>query len=259
MNMNHLILQFDRIGSRLKINLTRRHGTVFSIDVEKHEHDEFFQLNLRPSHVRTLSAIDVRPGINHLLLESKLGSFLCGRDESHWFVAAIPENPYAATVPDAMEALKPDLVLERQEAMGLSSDERMTRHNRAYIRQGEWFFVRQPDLVAEDREILCNEPLSRGIGSKPHVVDELIRHGGQTVYVSQVAPAGFTANERDDWIAQHPDERVWWREARVGATVFVRGHVRHPDHKTIELKRWHEVAMNRESEAPAMQHVVFVD
>lgn len=259
MDLKKLIRKFDQIGGRLKINLTRRPDPVLSIDIEQKEHDECFVLNARPTHVRALEIIDIRSPIKHLLLSTKLGSFLCGRDESHWFVAAIPDEPHVTSVPDAMEALKPDMVLERQDELRLSSEERMQRNNRAYVRQGEWFFVRMPHLKTEGRVVLRDEPLSRGTGSKPHIVDEVIRFGGDIVYVSQVAPRGFTANERDDWIARNPDRQLWWREARINATVYARGCVSHPDHRTIELKRWHQVVMNRENEAPAMEHVVFLD
>jgi hypothetical protein len=33
--------------------------------------------------------------------------FLCGQDERHWFVAAIPESAPVGTVRQAKEALKP--------------------------------------------------------------------------------------------------------------------------------------------------------
>ncbi len=259
MDLKQLIQDFDQIGGRLKINLTRRPDPVLSIDIEQKEHDECFVLNARPTHVRALEVVDLQSPIKHLLLGTKLGSYLCGRDESHWFVAAIPEEPHVTSVPEAMEALKPDIVLERQDELRLSTEERMQRQNRAYIRQGEWFFVRQPHLKADGHVILRNEPLSRGTGSKPHIVDEVIRFGGDTVYVSEFAPRGFTAGEYADWMARNPDVQVWWREARVNAMVYARGRVRHPDHETIVLKHWHQVAMNRENEAPAMEHVRFID
>ena len=41
--------------------------------------------------------------------------------------------------------------------------------------------------------------------------------------------------------------------------VFVRGKVRHPDHKTIVLHGWHQVLMNTETQAVAMRHVAFID
>jgi hypothetical protein len=43
------------------------------------------------------------------------------------------------------------------------------------------------------------------------------------------------------------------------AHVFVRGTVRHSDHKTIFLDGWHEVFMNTETRAAAMRNVAFLD
>jgi len=41
--------------------------------------------------------------------------------------------------------------------------------------------------------------------------------------------------------------------------AFVRGTVRHSDHKTIFLEGWHEVFMNTETQAAAMRNVAFLD
>jgi hypothetical protein len=46
---------------------------------------------------------------------------------------------------------------------------------------------------------------------------------------------------------------------RRNAGVYVRGHVRHADHATIELHGWHRVLMNTEREAKAMRNVAFLD
>jgi hypothetical protein len=43
------------------------------------------------------------------------------------------------------------------------------------------------------------------------------------------------------------------------ARAFVKGSVRHPDHKTIWLPYWHQVAMNTETTALAMRNVAFLD
>jgi hypothetical protein len=42
-------------------------------------------------------------------------------------------------------------------------------------------------------------------------------------------------------------------------SVYVRGRVWHPDHKTIVLDGWHRVFMNTEREAPGALSVVFLD
>ncbi|MGA7496337.1 MAG: hypothetical protein WBX00_06360 [Isosphaeraceae bacterium] len=43
------------------------------------------------------------------------------------------------------------------------------------------------------------------------------------------------------------------------AGVYVRGRVRHADHKTIVLHGWHRVLMNTEGEAQARRNVAFLD
>jgi hypothetical protein len=39
----------------------------------------------------------------------------------------------------------------------------------------------------------------------------------------------------------------------------VKGRIRHPDHKTIELAGWHQVLMNTEHQSAAMQNLAFLD
>jgi hypothetical protein len=46
---------------------------------------------------------------------------------------------------------------------------------------------------------------------------------------------------------------------RRNMSVFVRGRVSHPDHKTIVLRDWHQVFMNSEHQSTAMRYVAFID
>jgi hypothetical protein len=41
--------------------------------------------------------------------------------------------------------------------------------------------------------------------------------------------------------------------------VYVRGRVRHADHRTIFLNGWHRVLMNTEFQAQALRNVAFLD
>ena len=43
------------------------------------------------------------------------------------------------------------------------------------------------------------------------------------------------------------------------AAVYVRGEVRHPDHKTVYLEGWHRVFMNTENRSMAMRFLAFLD
>ena len=46
---------------------------------------------------------------------------------------------------------------------------------------------------------------------------------------------------------------------RRNPLVYVRGRVRHADHKTIMLHGWHRVLMNTERQSQAMRNVAFLD
>lgn len=132
------------------------------------------------------------------------------------------------------------------------------RRNEAFVRQGEWFFVPVTFGVSE-RLVLRNEPIARG-GGKPHVCEELVRQGGELVYVSRRYPNGLTAGQYRKTLARRPELRgIGWIPQRRNPSVFVRGRVRHADHATIVLDGWHQVLMNTETQSVAMRHVAFVD
>ena len=163
-------------------------------------------------------------------------------------------------VATAMEALKPDHVRAQQEKLKVKRKKRNRRRNEAFVRQGEWFFVPAPAGFRPDSKwILRNEPLRRG-GGKPHMVEELIRDGGETVYVSPRHPNGLTPRQYESLISRQPKLRnLNWIVQRRNPQVFVRGKVRHADHKTIVLHDWHQVLMNTETQSVAMRHVAFID
>lgn len=108
--------------------------------------------------------------------------FLCGHDERHWFVAAIPESAPVGTVRQAKEALKPAEVRTAQARCRIDARDANRRKNDAFIRQGEWFFLPEPTIAVDAAVVLRNEPLSRGGGGKPHWTEFCFRSGGETVY-----------------------------------------------------------------------------
>src|SRR5207244_4407074 len=117
--------------------------------------------------------------------------FVCGHDERHWFVAAVPESARGVgTVRAALEALKPVEVRAAEGLKCVRHVDRLRRKNAAFVRQGEWFFLPEPGLVVDGRLVRKREPLSRGLGSKPHVAEYGYRSGGETVYVCPEYPAG---------------------------------------------------------------------
>jgi hypothetical protein len=165
------------------------------------------------------------------------------------------------TVLQAKEALKPSEVHVAQGREKLRSNARNRRKNSAYRRQGEWFFLPAVWMMhVDEKRVLRNEPLSRGNGSKPHWVDYCHRRGGETVYVCRRHPSGVSEKEFHEINTANPQARLWgWRTMRRDMQVFVRGRVRHADHRTIVLSGWHSVHMNTEGQAKSATNVRFLD
>jgi hypothetical protein len=208
--------------------------------------------------------MQAEPNQRHLLLlvrkpgeKPQLDRFLCGHDEREWFVAAVPGG--ASSVRQAMDALQPKDVRDALARNQVSSRKRYARKNRAFRRQGEWFFVPEPSFVVDSKLILRNEPLRRG-GGKPHLVEQLYRTGGETVHVCSRHPNGVTPDEYRSILRSHPDASRWgWQVMRRNPGVYARGAVRHSDHETITLPFWHRVIMNTETQSRTMANVAFLD
>jgi len=291
--MNTLDKTFDKIGARVKTRLslpfrpmrilrgsavvvrTEReladeradHDTQVVIDIKKDSGGEYFDFEMGKD--ADVQVLDVRPDIRHVLLlrraaDGTKSKFLCGHDERHWFVAAIPEMASAANVAGAMEALKPEEIIERQQME--KTRNRNRRKNKAFKRQGEWFFVPvEDDRFLRGKVIHSNEPLQRG-RAKPHMVDELIRFGGTVVWVNDDYPNGIgqsdvqqVAKSRFGHTAAANAYIRSFRAMISDPIAYVRGRVRHADHATIKLDGWHRVYMNTETRARAMAHVAFLD
>lgn len=254
--------RFAAIGAALEVAEGPWLGAP-RIDVRAEGRREIFDLSFagRGEPAEAL-VVDVAPAARHLLLlvrtaEDK-SKFLCGHDERHWFVAAVPESARGVTgVQAAMAALQPPVVARA--ASRVRPKRRFARRNEAFIRQGEWFFLPEPRLRVEAWRIMRDEPLTRaGRGGTPHILREAFRRGGTTVYVQ--SGSGRMISE-----AQYnrlPDKRRRngnWNRMTRDPELFARGTVRHPDHATIELRGWHRVLMNTENGASAMRHVAFID
>lgn len=189
-------------------------GNRFELDVENNRLSETFKIRLPDDGSVTAKILDSDRRCRHLVLDVNHRQFgmnqkyLCGHDEFHWFVAALPETSKARTVPEAMEALKPKAVLTEQRRKRVKRQRRRNRRTTAYIRQGEWFFMPCPEFDVEQQRVIQNGTLVRGAG-KPHHVEFLCR-------------------------------------SKDGES-YVRGKVRHPDHRTIYLEGWHKVLSNTEN------------
>jgi hypothetical protein len=139
---------------------------------------------------------------------------LVGRDERQLFMCALPRA--CTTVRQAHDALRTPAARSRSR----SALERP-------VRQGEWFFVlpRADELEELERAIQKHQVAilrKRSINSaipragKPHVADELV-----------FAVNGASA-------------------APIRGNVYVRGAIRHLDHKTIHIPDWRRVLRNLE-------------
>lgn len=132
--------------------------------------------------------------------------YLCGMDERHLFIAKIPNN--VTTVVQAHGSLKSD------GADLLSKRKTKSKFKTKVVRQGEWFFlpvsiesIREMETMIKKNQIVIQKKVAIGSGGKPHVADELVRNGTFT---------------------------------------FIRGKIRHSDHKTVEFMTWMRVERNKE-------------
>jgi hypothetical protein len=276
MNAKQIESRFAEMGARMKVREIPsrwRQGdrtwitpSDFAMDIRRDGDGEFFELRI-PTHLSEsldVSVMQCEPKQRHLLLlvrksddKSRLDRFLCGHDEREWFVAAVPGG--ASSVRQAMDALQPKDVRDALTRSPVSSRKRYARKNRAFRRQGEWFFVPEPSFVVDNELVLYNEPLRRG-GGKPHMVEELYRTGGETVHVCSRYPNGVTPEEYKAILKQQPNAARWgWRVMQRNPGVYARGTVRHSDHATITLPFWHRVLMNTETQSRTMANVAFLD
>jgi hypothetical protein len=238
----------------------------FAVDIQSDARGQFFELRV-PTHLSDsleVSVPQIESKQRHLLLQVRksdekpqIDRFLCGHDEREWFVAAVPGG--ASSVRQAMDALQPSEVREALTRNHVSSLKRYSRKNRAFRRQGEWFFVPKASLVVDEKVVLRNEPLRRGAG-KPHLVEQLYRTGGETVHVCAKHPNGITAKEYRELLRANPKAARWgWRVMQRNPGVYARGTVRHSDHEVITLPFWHRVVMNTETQSRTMANVAFLD
>lgn len=262
---------FARIGAELDVNILpgfqnnrwRSFNSEFALDIVHKDRKEVFQLNVREDilPVAELTPLNIRPDLRHLLLLLKREDnavkekFLCGHDERHWFVAVVQTG--AVDVNSAIETLKPDIARISQMQQNVRPQVWNKRHNPGFIRQGEWFFVPRPRFTLLALAIILrHEPLRMG-GRKAHIVEEIYRTGGQTVYVSRHAPNGISTAQYQRLIANNPKAaNAQWRVMQRNPEVYARGRVRHPDHATIVLPFWHRVAANGE---PRSENITFLD
>ncbi|MEJ7728514.1 MAG: hypothetical protein WKG00_04805 [Polyangiaceae bacterium] len=152
--------------------------------------------------------------------------FLCGMDEQHPFIARLPEP--VSTVRAAHRALlDPRVTVAERGALDRT------------IRQGEWFFV----ALAPHRE---------------RVLDELLKHGALVRRSVGIAQAAGIRRVGRPHIA---DEVLVVAAETPGhpPAAYVRGAVRHPDHRTVVFHHFRQVIPNRESVDQPVPGVRWID
>jgi hypothetical protein len=260
MSSETLERRFAAIGARLKVAGRPWRGAP-RIDIRSDARGEYFDLRFTGGERGVeVEVVDVQPRDRHLLLLARVGGekskFLCGHDERHWFVAAVPEAARGVNgVVAAKAALQPDAVRELVERM--RPKDAFRRRNPAYVRQGEWFFVPAAGIDPPEALVRREEPLTRGRGTA-HVLQFAYRRGGVVVYVSDGHPTGISEAR---YARLTPEQRRNgdWELMVADPELYAKGAVRHPDHATIHLAGWHRVLMNTEQGALAMRHVAFLD
>lgn len=262
------VLESVSVGHRWNLDRSREEAQRIVLDIGRDRHGEYFEIRTASGSTQEIVVLNVQQRERHLLLLSRQfggqgqvlakQKFLCGYDERHWFVAAIPESEPVSTVQTAKVALKPEEVRTREAALGITRKKSCRRRNEAFVRQGEWFFIPDPRLNVSPMVILRNEPLTRGNGGKPHFAEEAYRSGREVVYVSRKHPTGLTALEYNR-MAESERKRGNFSVMQRNASVHVRGEIRHPDHETVRLVGWHRVLMNTENRSSAMRFLAFLD
>src|SRR5258705_1873191 len=254
---------FERLGARVKIRQVSNSRLPLGIDIRADSRGEYFDIGVELNDPVQYQVVDIRPEMRQLLVmerrENGKQKFLCGHDERHWFVCAVPGES-VSSVTAAMEALQPPEVRETVKRTVKRVKNRLRRKTKAFVRQGEWFFTPAAELTVNPKLILRNGPVSRGRGGKSHMCQYMYRAGGELVYVCARHPQGLTANQYSSLLKSDSRARGWkWTTRQRNASVFVRGRIWHPDHKTVVLDAWHRVSMNTEWQAPGARAVVFLD
>jgi len=146
--------------------------------------------------------------------------FLVGVDERQLFIAQLT-GP-ATTVKEARRLL------------GKSVEFAEGKRNNSVDRQGEWFFLETSPEIRDiiDARIRKNEGILK---RKANIGEVFKRRSGNPHTVDELIILRSSALTRDTKLVRMP-----------GVRIFIRGAVRHKDHKTIKFNYWREVIANNE-------------
>ena len=180
--------QFQKMGADFKVTgpLAFQNGD-YTFDVREGN----FIIAIRGDKSQyDFNVIEADPNDRHILIDVALPGrdksnkpvkekWLCGHDERDWFIAAVG-NGTIRNIHDAKQSLKPEEVVKAEAS--LRGKHKQKRRNKARTRQGEWFFIPSPELIIPENAVTHkDEPISRGAGSKPHIVEEIYRTGGRSL------------------------------------------------------------------------------
>ena len=109
MDVDLLSRHFAHIGARVQVRSDggrsrrmAREGGV-TLDVVRDRFGELFEMRIMPLAEPRIEVLQTVPDQRHLLLLTQMhdtaekNKFLCGHDERHWFVAAVPGRSVAAS------------------------------------------------------------------------------------------------------------------------------------------------------------------
>ena len=190
-----------------------------------HEHPRSFQVDVTTRSVLpTDTVIKREPGSIHVTVLRRVSGekrhLLLGLDEmGHPFVAQLARGVHS--LKDAHEALKPE-ELQGLRVRGRGKNYRHGRNDRKVFRQGEWFFIETTPTEQE-------------------AIDEKM--------IERKTRIGLSADDRH--IRANGTPHIAAELVSCPGAVYVRGAIRHPDHKTIRFHDWMRVVRNTEAPRPA--------
>jgi len=166
----------------------------------------------------------------HIITKAAGGTryFLLGIDERQLFLAQL--RGAATTVEGARQQLGRTV----QFADG-------TRKGSSIDRQGEWFFLETRQTTRDEIERALKETKT-AIRKKVNVGQFLGRPGGNPHIADEIVLLPVTTTTDIQRMAGGNPRRL------LRNRVFVRGSIRHKDHKTVKFSQWREVIANNEGQ-----------
>jgi len=156
-------------------------------------------------------------------------TFLMGVDERQLFITQLRQK--CRTVDEAHHFLKRNVIrfANNRSAIGTS-------------RQGEWFFIETNQSIRDDIEMKIKRT-EAFIKHKQNIGDILGRSGGNPHIADEIA----ILPRIDDHKSIESKNRSRIVSPHFRHRVFVKGNVRHKDHKTVHFRNWREVIINNEN------------